>query len=189
MKQEIIQTSIHLFDKKGFTETSLQEIVEEIGVTKGTFYYYFKNKQELLTDIHLDFIEFLLGNQQKILNDTQQDSKDKLHSMIFMVLDSIKYRKKSARIFFREMRNLGPDYLEQIVEKRDQFRVNLQQLVEEGIEKGDFQSSLDPNMVTRGILGMTNWSYYWFDPDREVSAEELTNIYLSMILNGISSKE
>ncbi|MYL20852.1 TetR family transcriptional regulator [Halobacillus litoralis] len=189
MKQEIIQTSIHLFDKKGFTETSLQEIVEEIGVTKGTFYYYFKNKQELLTDIHLDFIEFLLGNQQKILNDTKQNSKDKLRSMIFMVLDSIKYRKKSARIFFREIRNLGPDYLEQIVEKRDQFRVNLQQLVEEGIEKGDFQSNLDPNMVTRGILGMTNWSYYWFDPDREVSAEELTNIYLSMILNGISSNE
>ncbi|MCA1021174.1 TetR/AcrR family transcriptional regulator [Halobacillus litoralis] len=189
MKQEIIQTSIHLFDKKGFTETSLQEIVEEIGVTKGTFYYYFKNKQELLTDIHLDFIEFLLGNQQKILNDTKQNSKEKLRSMIFMVLDSIKYRKKSARIFFREIRNLGPDYLEQIVEKRDQFRVNLQQLVEEGIEKGDFQSNLDPNMVTRGILGMTNWSYYWFDPDREVSAEELTNIYLSMILNGISSNE
>ncbi|WP_406944801.1 TetR/AcrR family transcriptional regulator [Halobacillus sp. SY10] len=189
MKQEIIQTSIHLFDKKGFTETSLQEIVEELGVTKGTFYYYFKNKQELLTDIHLEFIEFLLSNQRTILNDDSKDSKEKLRSMIYMVIHSIKDRKKSARIFFREMRNLGPDYLEQIVQKRDQFRVNVQAVVEEGIENGEFQTDLDPNMVTRGILGMTNWSYYWFDPEGDVSAEELTSIYLNIILNGINSKD
>ncbi|WP_226580846.1 TetR/AcrR family transcriptional regulator [Halobacillus litoralis] len=189
MKEKIINTSIHLFDKKGFTETSLQEIVEELGVTKGTFYYYFKNKQELLTDIHLEFIEFLLRNQNAILSDDTKDSEEKLRSMIYMVIHSIKDRKKSARIFFREMRNIGSDYMEQIVQKRDQFRVNLQTLVEDGVEKGEFEMDLDADMVTRGILGMTNWSYYWFDPDGDVSAEKLTSIYLKIILNGIRKQE
>ncbi|ELK45894.1 TetR/AcrR family transcriptional regulator [Halobacillus sp. ACCC02827] len=186
MRDKIIHTSIHLFDEKGFTETSLQEIVEEIGVTKGTFYYYFKNKQELLTVIHLDFIEFLLRNQEEILHDVSKDSKQKLRSMIYMSIHSIKDRKQSARIFFREMRNLGPDYLEPIIEKRDQFRVNVQKVVEEGISNGEFEEGMNPDMVTRGILGMTNWSYYWFDPTGKVSEEDLTSIYLEMILNGIA---
>ncbi|KHE66856.1 TetR/AcrR family transcriptional regulator [Halobacillus sp. BBL2006] len=188
MKQKIMDISIHLFDKKGFTETSIQEIVDELGVTKGTFYYYFKNKQELLTNIHLNFIEYLLENQEEILNDDTKDSREKLRSMIFMVINSIKNRKKSARIFFREMRNLEDDYLDQNIKKRDQFRKNLQTLVEDGINKGDFQDHLSPDMITRGILGMTNWSYYWYNPEGNVSEEELTSIYLEMILHGIDKK-
>ncbi|WP_082234463.1 TetR/AcrR family transcriptional regulator [Halobacillus massiliensis] len=189
MKEKIMDISIHLFDKKGFTETSIQEIVETLGVTKGTFYYYFKNKQELLTDIHLHFIEFLLKNQQQILEDESKDSKEKLRAMIHMILTSIKDRKKSARIFFREMRNLEPNYLDQNVKKRDQFRINMQALLEEGIRNGEFDDSLNPNMVTRGILGITNWSYYWFDPEGDVSEEQLADIYLNLILNGIIKRE
>ncbi|ASF38086.1 TetR family transcriptional regulator [Halobacillus halophilus] len=189
MKQKMIDVSIHLFDKKGFTETSIQEIVDELGVTKGTFYYYFTNKQELLTTIHLNFIEFLLKKQDEILQDEAKDSREKLRAMIYMVLQSINERKKSARIFFREMRNLGPKYLEQNVEKRDQFRKNLQQLVEEGIRKGEFQEDLHADMVTRGILGMTNWSYYWYNPEGDVSAEELTDIYVEILLNGINKSD
>ena len=48
MKRKIIEESIDLFDKKGFNNTSIQNIVDSIGVTKGTFYYYFSSKQELL---------------------------------------------------------------------------------------------------------------------------------------------
>lgn len=41
MKEKIIEVSIDLFGKHGFTETSIQDIVDGLGVTKGTFYYYF----------------------------------------------------------------------------------------------------------------------------------------------------
>ncbi|UOQ94622.1 TetR/AcrR family transcriptional regulator [Halobacillus shinanisalinarum] len=189
MRQKIIDKSIGLFDRKGFTETSIQDIVDELEVTKGTFYYYFKSKQELLRDIHLGFIEYLLKHQAVIINDDSKDSRTKLHDAIYMIIHSIKHRKQSARIFFREMRNLGPEYLEQNVEKRDQFRRNLQSLIEEGISKGEFQSDLNSDMITRGILGVTNWSYYWFNPEGDVSDEELASIYLEMILNGINKKD
>ncbi|WP_163527088.1 TetR/AcrR family transcriptional regulator [Halobacillus ihumii] len=189
MKQKIIDTCIHLFDKKGFTETSIQDIVDDLGVTKGTFYYYFKSKQELLRDIHLNFIEYLLSKQEEIIHDTAKDSRTKLRDIVYMLIHSIRHRKRSARIFFREMRNLGPEYLEQTMTKRDQFRKNLQTVVEEGISKGEFKHDLNPDMITRGILGVANWSYYWFNPEGDVSEEELTTIYLEMILNGINQAD
>ena len=46
MKQKIKNTSISLFEQKGFAETSIQDIVDSLGVTKGTFYYYFASKEE-----------------------------------------------------------------------------------------------------------------------------------------------
>jgi hypothetical protein len=44
-------------------------------------------------------------------------------------------------------------------------------------------------MITFGLLGITNWSYYWFQPDGSVSEEELTDIYVDLILNGIRGQE
>lgn len=188
MRDKIRNVSIQLFDEKGYSETSIQDIVEALGVTKGTFYYYYKSKQELLTQIHLTYIENLLDEQEKILQDEKKTYKEKLYNNILLVIKSIRPERQSARIFMREMRHLKKGNLEMIKEKRDAFRINTQTIIEKGIEAGEFTSEMRPNLVTFGILGLTNWSYYWFQPDGEVSEEELASEYMQFILHGISNK-
>lgn len=185
MKQKIIEASIHLFDEKGFKETSIQDIVDLLGVTKGTFYYYFTSKQELLKEIHLDYIDDLVRQQEEVISETTTDSTEKLHKIVYMLISNIKTQRQSARIFFREMRHLSDEYIDKIRVKRNVFRENYQKLIEEGIKNGEFTTDLQPEMLTFGILGMTNWSYYWFNPEGKISEKELADIYVNMILNGI----
>lgn len=185
MRQKILEKSIFLFDQKGFTNTSIQEIVDLIGVSKGTFYYYYKNKEELLKDIHLRYIENLITQQEIILQDPDKDFSKKLYDIVYMVIRNIRTQRPIARIFFREMRHLSDKHLEEIHSKRNIFRKNYQAMIEEGIKKGEFTNTLRPDILTFGILGMTNWSYYWFNPDGEISEEELTKTYLTILLNGI----
>lgn len=47
LKEKIIQTAIVQFSKKGFSNTSMDEITKESGVSKGLLFYHFKNKEEL----------------------------------------------------------------------------------------------------------------------------------------------
>ena len=96
MKEKITEKSIQLFDQKGFSETSIQDIVDSIGVTKGTFYYYFSSKEELLMDIHLRYIDDMLDNQHEILGDDSKSSKDKLLAIVQMLLSNIKTQGSSA---------------------------------------------------------------------------------------------
>jgi AcrR family transcriptional regulator len=189
MKEKIIETSIELFDQKGFKETAVQEIVESLEVTKGAFYYYFKSKEELLRDICLTYIEDLLQQQECILRDENKDCTTKLYEIVYMLIHSIKTKRKSARIFFREMRHLHEAHLQEIKAKRRAFRENYQKLIEDGIAKGEFKEMPTPHMVTFGILGITNWSYYWFHPEGEISEEKLAEIYIDLILNGIKNRE
>lgn len=61
---EIIETSERLFRKVGYAKCSVEMIIREIGVAKGTFYYYFKSKGEILSaiaDRTLDQLEEMIG--------------------------------------------------------------------------------------------------------------------------------
>ena len=187
MRGRIIKESIDLFDKKGFSKTSIQDIVDTIGVTKGTFYYYFKSKQELLMDIHLNYIKELLAEQAVILNDEYLSSKVKINKLIHLIIRNIKIHGKSARVFNREFKHLSEKQLKLINDYRKEFRINLEQLFSEGINKGEFRDDLRIDIVIFGILGMVNRSYQWYNPDGEVSEDELVSIYMELILNGITN--
>ncbi|TCN27807.1 TetR family transcriptional regulator [Mesobacillus foraminis] len=186
VKGKITEQSIRLFEKHGFSETSVQDIVDSLGVTKGTFYYYFSSKEELLMDIHHKYINDLVENQQKILDNQEKDCKTKLTEIVFMLIGHIGEQGASAKVFFREIENLSEDHLAAIIPKRDQFRLNIEQLIREGISGGEFKSDLNASIVALGILGITNWSYQWFKPTGSMSAHEVSGIFVDMILNGIA---
>ncbi|MGP4072080.1 TetR/AcrR family transcriptional regulator [Piscibacillus sp. B03] len=185
MKEKIMQTSIQLFGKKGFTETSVQDIVNEIGVTKGTFYYYFTSKEEVLAMIHYEFISNILNKQEEVLNDEKLDYKEKLDRIIKVLTYEIKNSGQSARIFFREMRHISEKQLERISPKRHQFRKNLESLIKEGIEHGQFQGHVRPDILSYAILGITNWSYFWYDPSGPIKEDELADGYVEFVLKGL----
>jgi AcrR family transcriptional regulator len=185
LKEKITEKSIQLFDQKGFSETSIQDIVDSLGVTKGTFYYYFSSKEELLMDIHIRYIDDMLANQHEILADESTSSKDKLLAIVQMLLGNIKTQGASAKVFFREMRNLSQESLAEIIPKRDQFRLNIEKLIEEGKQNGEFRANLKSPIIAFGILGITNWSYQWFNPEGSISDREVAEIFTEMILKGI----
>ena len=53
-KQEIINTALKIFIHKGYEKTSVNDILNEIGIAKGTFYHYFKAKEEVLDAVIAD---------------------------------------------------------------------------------------------------------------------------------------
>ncbi|MGZ9794117.1 TetR/AcrR family transcriptional regulator [Bacillus atrophaeus] len=65
-KEKIIKTGIHLFAKKGFSSTTIQEIASECGISKGAFYLHFKSKEALLLSACEYYISMSMDNMQKI---------------------------------------------------------------------------------------------------------------------------
>jgi len=185
MKEKITGVSIQLFEKQGFSETSIQDICDSLGVTKGTFYYYFKSKEALLMDIHLRYIDDILEHQERILSDVNVNYRTKLFQTVNRLLQSIEQQGASARVFFREMRHLSEERLPLIIAKRNQFRVNIETMLRQGVDDGEFRGDLNVRIAAFGLLGMTNWSYQWFHPHGELSDREVAQIFVEMLLRGI----
>lgn len=188
MKAELIKQSISLFVEKGFSATSIQDIVDTVGVTKGSFYYHFKSKEELLMDIHLSYIDDLLRRQKRIL-ESEKNSRGRLVKVVELLIHDIEKQGAIGRVYFREIRHLAPENAAEIRTKRAQFRDNIEKIIEEGILNGEFRKELHPKMITFAILGITNWSYQWFNPEKDLSVTELADMYTDFILNGIQARE
>ncbi|SDW45540.1 DNA-binding transcriptional regulator, AcrR family [Alicyclobacillus hesperidum] len=185
MRTLIAEVSLALFEKRGFTETSVQDICDELGVTKGTFYYYFASKEALLMDIHEQYIVTLLEEQGKILADADLTYREKVCAILYMLIRDIEKRGARGRVFFREMRHLNDERKAKIVPLRNQFRLNIEQMVREGVEAGAFRSATNPKLAAFALLGIANWSYQWFHPDGELSDQEVADAFAAMLLEGI----
>lgn len=67
-KQELLQIAYRLFLSKGYEETSIDEIIEEAQIAKGTFYYHFKSKEALLEALINKMITEKVEQAKKILS-------------------------------------------------------------------------------------------------------------------------
>lgn len=184
MKKELVKESIDLFVKKGFSATSIQDIVDTLGVTKGSFYYHFKSKEALLMDIHLQYIDDLL-RRQKMIVENEKTAKGQIVKMVELIIHDIEEQGAIGRVYYREIRHLTPENATIIRGKRAEFRDNIENILKEGISSGEFRKNLEPKMITFAILGITNWSYQWFNPNGNLSVRELADMYTDFILYGI----
>ena len=79
---EIIKTSEKLFQEKGYEKTSVEAIIKEIGVAKGTFYYYFKSKKEVLEAIVDLTLDHVVEMAEAIANDATMNALAKMRLLL-----------------------------------------------------------------------------------------------------------
>lgn len=189
MKEKIIEKAIELFEKKGFSTTSIQDIVDELGVTKGSFYYYFSSKEQLLMDIYNEYITNLLDRQTKIIANKTLSPKEQLIEIIRLLIDDLIENGPRARIYFREMRHLSENHINTIKKIRKQFRKNIEMVIKTGEEQGVFKNQLPADILAFALLGLTNWSYNWYTPAGEIPPDQLVKIYSELLLTGLLDKD
>lgn len=71
-KTEILKTAVRLFREKGWNSVNIEDVVKEIGVTRGAFYHYFKSREDLvysvIMQILIDDNPFIIVSKKKGLN-------------------------------------------------------------------------------------------------------------------------
>ena len=180
----IINAALSLFQKQGFTETSISDIVEKAGLTKGAFYHHFDTKEAILLLIHDEYIEHQLSEARQILED-HDDPKEQLVLMIHSMINAIDKYNANVAIFFQERRFLQGKSFKHVRRDRDELGELFRGIVARGVEQGVFRKSIDPAIATFGILGMCAWTYQWYREDGRMSAEEIADSFAEIALSGI----
>ncbi len=79
---EIIKTAEKLFKENGYRNTPIDAIIKEMGVAKGTYYYYFKSKEDVLAAIVEYQLNLIVQTVEQIANDTSLDALTKMRLLL-----------------------------------------------------------------------------------------------------------
>lgn len=71
-KDKILETSIDLFNEKGCLNTSTRHISEKLGISVGNLYYHFKNKEEILIEIFINYVNTIFKEVKAINYDKDE---------------------------------------------------------------------------------------------------------------------
>lgn len=175
-QQVIITTAADLFARNGFGATSLDDIGEALGVTKGALYYHIKNKEEILK---LIFMTVLAVSEEPLRQIARAEISpaDKLKRAITHHAAVAADRSPAMQVFYREDVHLTGPFAREIATRKKAYERLFEEIIEEGIQVGQFRQDIDPKIAAFGILGMCNWLSQWYRPGRAYSPQQIAAFF------------
>jgi len=81
-RTDIVKAARFLFQSRDYDQTTMQDVMEYLGIAKGTIYYYFKSKEELLEAVINDIVDERLAQMQAVLAASSGNALERLRALV-----------------------------------------------------------------------------------------------------------
>ena len=183
-KKKIVSAAWRLFYEQGYDNTTVDEIIELSGTSKGSFYHYFEGKDALLSSL-----SFLFDEKYEELIPAlppEQDSFDTLlylNQELFSLIENNVSLELLAKLFSTQLVTKGEKHL--LDHSRTYYKL-LRQIVLRGQERGELRDDLSANEITKlYALCERALMYDWCICNGEYSLKGYAKTVMPMLLSRI----
>lgn len=183
VEEELIRVAIQCFSERGYQNTTLDDVVSQVNISRVTFYTYFKSKEALLKAI---FERASATYQQGLEEIFAQplSCREKLRQAAEFQIMSVTNGLPLARIFFREEASVPSDTAELVAATQRRRDRLLEKEIEKGIRSGEVINE-NPRVLTQAFVGMCSWLYRWYQPGEPVSPEDIVRVFTRVLESGL----
>ncbi len=186
-QQAIVATAARLFAQKGFGATSLEDIADVLGATKGALYYHVKNKEEILRLIYLMVLTVSEEPLRRIVEDKSLP-QEKLRRAIEHQTTVAADGSPAMTVFFREHHHLTGPFAKEIQLRRKTYERYFERIIEEGQQAGIFKPEVDAKIVAFGLLGMCNSLSQWYRASGAYTPQRIAGMFESILVSGLEQE-
>jgi AcrR family transcriptional regulator len=191
--QEILEAAFTEFSRNGYATTTLDAIAESAGVTKGTIYLYFENKEHLfISMVH----EFTKGGHDVVegMFETHEGSTaDLLRAQFLFIYEHIvedKRRREVVRMLIAEagrFPELADRYHQEVLGPCLEM---LKQAIQRGVDRGEIRKSsvVDSPQVVIAPIALVDVWLMMFEDRQPLDLKAYFKAHLDMVLNALLAK-
>lgn len=181
-RDRILRVSADLFARNGYHGTGINELSKAVGLGRGALYHYIGSKETLLYEISRTQVDRMNAVAEGLLA-VDLDAEARLRALARELLRNIAEHRAEWTVFFREYSALTGERRDRVVAARERYEGHWRQTLQQGARDGVFVPL--PPLLVKGILGMFNYTYLWFEPSGPISPDELADEFLDTLLGGI----
>lgn len=192
--QELLAAALDLFVERGYAATRLEDVAARAGVSKGTLYLYFTNKEELFKAVVRENVVPVLGEAEGMVETYEGSSAQLFREIILGWWERIGNTKLSGitKLMMAESSNF-PEvtqfYHDEVISRGNAMIVRM---LERGIQRGEFRNidvKQTMNIVCAPMLMLMMWKHAFntcrVDP---INPENYLNSFIDLFLHGLLSE-
>ena len=179
-RQRTLDAATDLFYEKGFTNTTLDDVAQRLGVTKPFIYTNFGSKPDLLVAICEIGVRSALEEIERVL-EQGPPTRETLRRFMPAYVTAVLKTQKNIAINIREEKNLLPDQAAHLAALRQTFMTRIERLLRDVM--GPATSAADLRVTAFAIVGAVSWATFWFNPGGTLSRHDLADKMADIILN------
>ncbi len=183
-KKEFLKTSLELFAEKGYDKTTIQDIIDQMGVSRGTFYHYFSSKEDIIITIAREYVNGAIYLIKRIAGKRDLNAVGKINNLMESV-NQYKAQQEEHRLtvkgIFSKEKNIKLERKIESAFKGDALKY-LKEIIDQGIEEGSFDT-INSRELTEFMLTAINTMnasideliYQKDNPESDLSCQEIIN--------------
>jgi len=185
-RNQILDAATKVFVRQGFQHARMDDIVEESGLSKGTLYWYFKSKEDIINAILRRLFTGDLENLQSLLQ-AEGTASERLIQLTNHRVNGLKRMSSLVPIIFEFYAvAVHQQWIKQFInEYFRHFRTLLEQLIQQGIDRGEFRHVNATNAAITFASLYEGLTLHWMMDPQTVQWEILSENSIPMLLDGL----
>jgi TetR/AcrR family transcriptional regulator, cholesterol catabolism regulator len=186
-QQQIIEVSATMFHRQGYSETSMDDIADAVGLSKPSLYHYVKSKEDLLFHIVYQVHEDVQRILDEALSRKELSPLERLLRFATEQIESNTRRMSPIAVYHHEWRRLDGLRLEEVRLLRHRHELDVHGLIAAAKRAGEVPSDLDIELAAASIFAILIWPYTWYHEQGRVTPERLAAFVRQFIRNGLGA--
>ena len=180
---QIIDAAARVFAERGFHGATTQDIANVLGIRQASLYYYFSSKEAALELVCLKGVEGFF-EAAKAIAAGGKTAQERLSLLINSHLSPLLDRGDFVKVFLNERQHLPAESRRRIGRWSRGLERIFEEVIKEGIAKGEFRADLDARMAALAILGMCNAASSWYRKEN-ASIARINAEFTRLIIDGV----
>jgi AcrR family transcriptional regulator len=176
-RQQVVHQAAKVFAKRGYDQTTMQELAASMGLATGALYHYFAAKDDLLTAICDQLMEPLLGRARE-LDEAGGPAAGELSALVRMWVAHVVEHRDHMLVFQQERHLIeSGERWRKVRASRKTFELLAGEVLERAL------GAADDRLTLLALLGMVNHTAQWYRPRGELTPEQIADGYVSLLLS------
>jgi AcrR family transcriptional regulator len=188
LRQTMLDAAAKLFAERGFAGTNLQDIADALGTSRPRLYYYFSNKEMILASLVEEVTVFSQQQSTRIAATTDTNPGETLRLMTASHAKSLLDHAVAFRVVDRSEADLPAEIRKVHDSAKRATLENFTSVIARGAHIGHFRP-VDPQLSAFAILGMCNWTAWWFKPSGRLSPQQVADGLADLAVHSVQREE
>jgi AcrR family transcriptional regulator len=165
--REVLDAAARIFYERGYSDASVQDVADELGILKGSLYHYIKTKEDLLYRL----LEETHDEIYRVLEEVAAiEGIGALARLELYVRRQIEYNIDNltrVSVYYHDLDRLSADRRRRIIARRREHEDWVVGLVREAQATGGADPTVDAEVLSRCVFATIIWTYRWYRGGRE----------------------